>query len=248
VPHTFVSDGSYAVVGIRESCNCIPYIASHTLLHTRTYKRFASPMQKIVETAQGAPVNELEATRPYISAPWDARLDMVESVDDGVQAAAQAQEMQGIRVASSVSARNQLVGIGGAIEGIDWISNDNERHEYDRTVGTSTRIDAYTAALALIEVGLGMVVNAVYAGALSPRVHGQTIYVFTNTRTVLITLRVLSRKSGQASVRKILKHVKYLEGLSNRVIFAWAPVNPIFELGQRAKLLAQRSTLPCPCA
>jgi hypothetical protein len=33
-------------------------------------------------------LNELEATRPYVSAPWDARLDIVNNVDDGVQAAA----------------------------------------------------------------------------------------------------------------------------------------------------------------
>jgi hypothetical protein len=50
------------------------------------------------------------------------------------------------------------------------------------------------------------------------------------------------RRSGQASVSKVLKYVRYLEGFSNRVIFEWAPVNPIFELGQRAKKLAQRST------
>jgi hypothetical protein len=159
-----------------------------------------------------------------------------------VQAAAQAQEALGIRVATSASTRNRLVGIGGAIEGIDWISNDNDRREYDRTVGSSTRSDAYTAALASIEVGLGMAVDAVYAGALSPRAHGKTIHVFTNNRTVLVTLRAPGRKSGQASVAKILKHVRYLEEFSNRVIFAWAPVNPIFETGQKANQLAQRST------
>jgi hypothetical protein len=36
--------------------------------------------------------------------------------------------------------------------------------------------------------------------------------------------------------------VRYLEGFSNSVTFAWALVNPIFELGQKAKHLAQRST------
>jgi hypothetical protein len=201
-------------------------------------------MQKIAECAQDTPLNELEATRPYVSAPWDARLDMVESVDDGVQAAAQAQETQGIRVATSASTRNQLVGIGGAIEGIDWIRSDNERHDYDRTVGTNTQVDAYTAALASIEVGpsMVMVVNAVYAGALLPRAYSQIIHVFTNNRTVLATLRSPGRKAGQALVGKILKHVRYLEGFSNRVTLAWALVNPIFELGQRAKHLAQRST------
>jgi hypothetical protein len=176
------------------------------------------------------------------SAQCTLRLDTVDTVDDSVQAAAEAQETQGIRVATSASARNQLVGVDGAIEGIDWIRSDNERHEYDRTAGTNKQIDAYTAALASTEAGFGMVVNAVYAGALPPRAHGQIIHVFTNSRTVLSTLRAPGRKSGQASVSKILKHVRYLEGFSSRVIFAWAQVNPIFELGQRAKQLAQRST------
>jgi hypothetical protein len=87
-----------------------------------------------------------------------------------------------------------------------------------------------------------MVVDATYAGAPSPRAHRQTIHVFTNNRTVLSTLRAPGRMSEQASVSKILKHVRYLEGFSNRVIFASAPMDPIFELGQRAKQLAQRST------
>jgi hypothetical protein len=140
-------------------------------------------MQKIAESAQAAPVEELEATRPYISAPWEAQLDTTESVEGGAQAAIQAQETRGIRVATSALARNQLVSTGGAIKGIDWISNDTERHEYDKMVGTSVQSDAYTAALVSTEVGVGMIVNAVYAGALLPRAHGQTIHVFTNNPT-----------------------------------------------------------------
>jgi hypothetical protein len=106
-------------------------------------------------------------------------------------------------------------------------------------VGTRTQIDAYTAVPASVEGRLGIVVNTVYAGALSPRAHGQNIHVFTNNRTVLITLRTLGRRSEQAIVGKILKHVRYLEGFRNRVLFAWAPVNSILELGQRVKQLVQ---------
>jgi hypothetical protein len=87
-----------------------------------------------------------------------------------------------------------------------------------------------------------MVVNAVYAGALSPRACDQTIHVFTNNRTALATLRPSARRSGQTTIDKILKHVRFLQGFSNHVIFAWAPVNPIFEPGQKAKQLAQLST------
>jgi hypothetical protein len=124
-------------------------------------------MQKIAESARGVSMDDLEATQPYISAPWDARLDMVNDVTDGAQAATWAQETQGIRTATSASARNRLVGIGGAIEGIDWISNNPEQREYHKSVGGSGQSDACTTALASIEVGLGMVVSAVYSGSFS---------------------------------------------------------------------------------
>lgn len=80
-----------------------------------------------------------------------------------------------------------------------------------------------------------MVINTVFAGAISPRASGRTIHVFTNNRTTLVTLRTPSRKSGQAIVGKILKCARYLEGFSNRVVLIWALPNPVFELGQKAK-------------
>ena len=119
-----------------------------------------------------------------MSALQDTYLDIVNNVDEGVQAAVQAQQTLGIYITTSASTRNQLVGISSAIEGIDQISNDNDRREYNRTLGSSMQIDAYIAILASIEVGLGMVVDAVYATALLPRAHSQTIYVFTNNRTI----------------------------------------------------------------
>jgi hypothetical protein len=121
-------------------------------------------MQKIAESAQAAPVEELEATRPYISAPWEAQLDTTESIDDGAQATIQAQETRSIRVATSALARNQLVSTGGAIKGIDWISNDTERHEYDKTLGSSVQSDVYTAALVSTEVGLAWLLTLCMLG------------------------------------------------------------------------------------
>jgi hypothetical protein len=105
--------------------------------------------------------------------------------------------MQGIRVATSASARNRLVDIGGAIDSIDWIRNNSERCEYDKTVDTSAQSDSYTAALASIEVRLGLVARAVYDNALSARVQGQVTHVFNNNRTVLVALRNGTRRSGQ---------------------------------------------------
>jgi hypothetical protein len=166
------------------------------LVRRRAYKRFASPMQKIAQSTQGAPVDELDVTRPYISAPWEARLDIADMVGNSVRAAARAHETQGICVATSASARNHLVGIGGACKGTVWMSSNNEQFECDKTLGISTRIDAFTAALVSIEAGLSRVVDAVYAGAISPRASGRAIHVFTNNRTVLTTLKTLGKGSG----------------------------------------------------
>jgi hypothetical protein len=101
-------------------------------------------------------------------------------------------------IATSASTRNQLVGIDGACECIDCIDGDNEQFKYDKSMGSNTRIDAFTAALASIKVVLNMVVSAVYAGAMLPRASKRTIYVFTDNRTVLTTLQTLGRGSGRA--------------------------------------------------
>lgn len=63
-------------------------------------------------------------------------------------------------MSTRLSARNHKVGIGGVIEGVGWISNDVKRREYDRTIGTPTQVNAYTAALASIEVAAGIVAVA----------------------------------------------------------------------------------------
>jgi hypothetical protein len=159
-----------------------------------------------------------------------------------VRAALQAEQTQGVCIATSASARNQLIGIGGAIDGVSWTDSEGERPKYDKTIGTSAQVNAYTAVLASVEEGVGTIAHAVYMGELSPSLQGQTIHMFTNNRSALATLRAPTRRSGQAIVSKILKHAKSLKASGNSLIFAWAPVNPIFRLGQRAKLSVQQST------
>ena len=123
--------------------------------------------------------------------------------------------------------------MGGAVDGIDWIRNNRERCEYDKTVRTNAQSDAYTAAVASIEVGLGLVVSAVYDNTLSARVRGQVTHVFTNNRAVLVTLRNGTRRSGQWIISGILQHVRRLEESHNRVVLAWAPVSSTSSWGRR---------------
>lgn len=62
-------------------------------------------------------MNELDVTRPYISAPWEARPETGDGVDDGVQAAARAHETQDICIATSASARQSVRSIDAAWPG-----------------------------------------------------------------------------------------------------------------------------------
>jgi hypothetical protein len=101
-----------------------------------------------------------------------------------------------------------------------WLAIINICWSYDKTLGTSGQSDAYTAALASIEAGIGFVVGAVYAETLSARVHGQTIRMFTNNRTVLIALRAPAKRTRQWIIGGILKHVEFLKGFAFRVVFA----------------------------
>lgn len=201
----------------------------------RICKRFVSPMQRIAEWARCLSLTRLETTRPYISAPWDERVQTLSSGNDALQAAVQAQQVSGIRIATSASPRNELVGIGGVIDGVSWANSEGDRRDYDSTIGSCTQVNAYTAALAAIEVGVGLVAHAVSMGDLSPRVQGQTIHVFTSNRAVLTALQAPTRRSGQAIVSKILRHADSLSKSNDRVVFMWAPASPAFELGQRAK-------------
>ena len=81
------------------------------LVRCRGYKRFALLIQRIAESTYSTLVKELEATRLYMSALQDTYLDIVNNVDEGVQAAVQAQQTLGIYITTSASTRNQLVGI-----------------------------------------------------------------------------------------------------------------------------------------
>ncbi len=70
-----------------------------------------------------------------------------------------------------------MAGIDGAIKGVGCMSNDIKRQEYNRTIGSHTQMNAYTAALAPIPVAAGIVPRAVDTGELSPRANCRIIHV-----------------------------------------------------------------------
>jgi hypothetical protein len=76
-----------------------------TRLHTGSYRRFVSPLQRIAWTFRRTSTAAMERIQPYTIAPWEARVAVqIESDDTPIP--------EGIQIATSSSARNQVVGLG----------------------------------------------------------------------------------------------------------------------------------------
>jgi hypothetical protein len=89
----------------------LPKTNSLSRLGTRVFRRFTSPLQKIARAHQGIPTDRMEITQPYTITPWNDRLVATIEPDED-KAAAIANCIHGIRVATSSSERKGVVGMG----------------------------------------------------------------------------------------------------------------------------------------
>jgi hypothetical protein len=94
---------------------------SHPLRRIGTYsfRRFISPPHQIAAIHQKIPVDRLETIYPFTLAPWEEQLQKVVEEDDEkvIEAAnAAANAAWAVRIATSSSAKNDLVGLGWTIQ------------------------------------------------------------------------------------------------------------------------------------
>ena len=86
----------------------LPLTNSLARLHTGRYRRFLSPLQRISGALHRASTTTMELIEVYVIAPWEARMKVqIESHEAPIA--------EGIQIATSSSARNGVVGMGGAI-------------------------------------------------------------------------------------------------------------------------------------
>ena len=90
---------------------------SHPLakLNTKAFKRFPSPLQKMATMFSGIPTERMETILPFTLAPWTSRLNVTVELDQD-KATSEASQRAGVVIATSCSQKNDLVGMGFAIQ------------------------------------------------------------------------------------------------------------------------------------
>jgi len=77
-------------------------------------RRFMSPMQRIATKWKHINTDRMETIQAYTMAPWESRIAIV-CIEDRGKAAEVAEAAQGLRIATSASARHGIIGVGIAI-------------------------------------------------------------------------------------------------------------------------------------
>ncbi|OAA44439.1 hypothetical protein ISF_09633 [Cordyceps fumosorosea ARSEF 2679] len=116
-------------------------------------------------------------------------------------------------IAVSNSARNDVVGGGGAIEVTANGDGEARRGTFSLTVGWSAEQNPYSGELATLAHALtGM-----------PDVRHRRVALLTTNQAVALTLRTPRQHSGQEHVRSIYNSIKRLWKNGNDILVVWIP-------------------------
>lgn len=110
----------------------------------KKFKRFyLSPFHQVTDAPKAVPMDSLETINPFTLAPWEKRTQII--TDGAVTELTHGGAA--IRIAVSSSARNGVLGMGGAIE-IQASSRSNPAVEtFSSTLGTRTDQNLYSGEL-----------------------------------------------------------------------------------------------------
>ena len=195
-------------------------------------KQYRSPLYQVADALQDISLEELETIRPYSLPPWEKRLHTV--IDDSV--ASLLNQNWAVRIAVSSSARNGIVGAGGAIE-----LRTSARHppskepvsvSFSSTLGNRNEQNPYSGELAAMGDGLDAL----------PKLRFRHILLTTRNKAAVQTLQKPRQQSGQRFIRRIYKLVRTLKRYGNMVTVAWLPTNEGDELSKIAKDKAKAAT------
>ncbi|KAK2687437.1 hypothetical protein QWA68_014059 [Fusarium oxysporum] len=147
----------------------------------KAFRRFMSPLRRIADVCKELPRNTMEVIQPFALAPWEARMQAVLSGQEGenedhIKELAKAEWVA--RIATSSSARNDLVGMGGTVRTPVSVARAGKIIEnISVTLGTREEHNPYAAELAAIAHGLNCLpeeilannqVKAIFGGYMMP--------------------------------------------------------------------------------
>jgi ribonuclease HI/exonuclease III len=195
-------------------------------------KQYRSPLYQVADALEGVSLEGLETIRPYSLPPWERRLHTVS--DDS--AASLLDQNWAARIAVSSSARNGIVGAGGAIELCTSVRrpqrNESVSVSFSSTLGNRNEQNPYSGELAAMGDGLEAL----------PKLRFRRILLTTRNKAAVQALQKPRQQSGQRFIRRIYKLVRTLKRYGNMVTVAWLPTKEGDDLSKVAKDKAKAAT------
>jgi ribonuclease HI len=188
-----------------------------------------SPLYQVATTLVDIPMEQLETIQPLTLAPWKER---VEATTDGT-AAREAEAGWAIRVAVSSSARNGIVGVGGAIQIPLSMQGGPKLQTFSLTLGLRTEQNPYSGELAAMKYALRRAL---------PYFKYRSVALITSNKAAALSLRQPRQQSGQEYIRCIYDSIEELREGGNVVKALWLPSSGENKLLKHAKEEARKAT------
>jgi ribonuclease HI len=199
-------------------------------IRTTAFRRFISPLQQIASACQAIAIDRIETIHPFTISPWEQRL-VIETDTDKSNEIVKAG--WAVRIATSSSARNAIVGMGGKILLPKSISGKHQAYTFSTTLSIKSEQNAFTAELAAMEKALKL---------LPEPVKHLAVVIITNNKAAVSAVGQPRQQSGQEVIRRIYEAVVDLRNRGNRISIAWVPSGDKSKLTRTAKKEARQST------
>lgn len=212
----------------------------HTLPYTNPLRRNTSQMRKfrkshrsplyqVADTLKDIAMDELETINPFTLTPWENR---VQTVTNEPMTTRRNANDDIICIAVSSSARNGLVGVGGAATLPASAYGTPKLGTFSSTLGSRSEQNPYSGELAAIERALGTL----------PTFRSSRIELSTRNKAAVLAIRHARRQSGQRHICQIYQSIRELRRNGNTVSIRWFPAREENKLWEIAKGNAKHAT------
>ncbi|OBS15657.1 hypothetical protein FPOA_12243 [Fusarium poae] len=172
----------------------------------------------------------METIEPYALPPWHRHMVVEYRYDDSDRQAAagavagvvagdgltETRKMRQVLIATSASARNGLVGMGGVVRNTTGGGvNGDVIAKYSVTLGPRDEQSAYTAELEAI---------ALVLRCMPDGLRHRDVIIATRNRSALQAIAKPRQQSGQCTTREIYRHARRLGKGGNIIKMRWVPI------------------------
>jgi hypothetical protein len=193
-----------------------------------------SPLYQVADALKCMEMDELETINPFTLTPWENRVQTITNELTTTQRNVD----YDVRIAVSSSARNGLVGAGGAAMLPASVYGSPKLGTFSSTLGPRSEQNPYSGELAAMDRALGTL----------PALRSSRIELSTRNKAAVLTLRQPRQQSGQQHICHIYESIRALRGNGNTITIRWLPVreeNKLLEIAKgKAKEATQQGATP----